>query len=213
MTSKRAPKDPEKEQSILKSAIHIFGTVGYHNAKTDLIAQQAGVSKGLVFHYFGSKAQLYVEAVRQTIKTVMEIADYSVWTDAPNLEEMVRRALRYKIRLQVQYPDEFALSIAAYANNVKLPAKQQAQIAQLWGSELQDSVGMLTDPVLERMDLRDEVSHDTVREVFQMMSLLITEKAKSWIKEHPKATIAEMEPLVQQMMDYMDVLEHGFLKK
>ena len=52
--------DPEKVTRILKTATEIFGQQGFIKSKTDQIANQAQVSKGLLFHYFGNKQALYL---------------------------------------------------------------------------------------------------------------------------------------------------------
>ncbi len=39
----------------MNAAISIFATQGYAHASTDEIVKRAGISKGLLFHYFISK--------------------------------------------------------------------------------------------------------------------------------------------------------------
>jgi AcrR family transcriptional regulator len=50
---------PERRQAILDAALTVFGLRGYHGASIDLIAQQAGVSKALIYEHFGSKRELH----------------------------------------------------------------------------------------------------------------------------------------------------------
>ncbi len=56
---KEVVKDPQKEQRILITSASLFGQHGYRETKTDQIAEEAGVSKGLLFHYYGNKGGLY----------------------------------------------------------------------------------------------------------------------------------------------------------
>lgn len=49
----------EKQDRIMNAAISIFATQGYAHASTDEIVKRAGISKGLLFHYFISKQGLY----------------------------------------------------------------------------------------------------------------------------------------------------------
>jgi AcrR family transcriptional regulator len=42
-----------------------FATRGFHAVSMDEIAEQAGISKPMLYHYFGSKEGLYVAYVRQ----------------------------------------------------------------------------------------------------------------------------------------------------
>lgn len=49
----------EKQDRIINAAIKIFAQNGYKHASTDVIVKEAGISKGLLFHYFSSKSGLY----------------------------------------------------------------------------------------------------------------------------------------------------------
>lgn len=44
---------------MINAALKVFAAKGYQHASTDDIVVQAGISKGLLFHYFGSKIGLY----------------------------------------------------------------------------------------------------------------------------------------------------------
>jgi len=50
----------EKQDAMLNAAMTVFSRSGYKKAATDEIVQLAGISKGLLFHYFGSKKGLYL---------------------------------------------------------------------------------------------------------------------------------------------------------
>ena len=49
----------EKQDSMIGSALKVFALNGFSHASTDEIVAEASVSKGLLFHYFYSKAGLY----------------------------------------------------------------------------------------------------------------------------------------------------------
>jgi AcrR family transcriptional regulator len=48
-----------REAEMLRTAGHVFARRGYHAASMDEIAEGAGVSKPMVYNYFGSKESLY----------------------------------------------------------------------------------------------------------------------------------------------------------
>lgn len=49
----------EKQQRIINAALRVFAENPYKKANTADIAAAAGISKGLLFHYFGNKQTLY----------------------------------------------------------------------------------------------------------------------------------------------------------
>lgn len=60
MVSKFLNLDSEKQNRILNAAINEFAEKGYENASTNEIVKDAGISKGLLFHYFKNKKQLFL---------------------------------------------------------------------------------------------------------------------------------------------------------
>ncbi|WP_167853849.1 TetR/AcrR family transcriptional regulator [Acidipropionibacterium timonense] len=63
-TTRQGRRDRTRSE-IMSAAIPLFADQGYGLTSMDQVAQAAGVSKGLIFHTFGSKAGLF-EAIFQT---------------------------------------------------------------------------------------------------------------------------------------------------
>lgn len=49
----------EKQDRMINAALKVFALQGYRHASTDDIVREAAISKGLLFHYFGSKLGVY----------------------------------------------------------------------------------------------------------------------------------------------------------
>lgn len=54
----------ERRSEILASGIDAFGRQPYSSVQMAAVAEDAGVARGLVHHYFGTKRELYLEVVR-----------------------------------------------------------------------------------------------------------------------------------------------------
>ncbi|MBQ8007422.1 MAG: TetR/AcrR family transcriptional regulator [Lachnospiraceae bacterium] len=59
MNSKFFDVKKDKQDAIINAALKTFALKGYKDASTDVIVKEAGISKGLLFHYFTSKQGLY----------------------------------------------------------------------------------------------------------------------------------------------------------
>ena len=59
MNSKFFDIKKEKQDRMINAALNVFAQQGYRHGSTDDIVREADVSKGLLFHYFGSKLELY----------------------------------------------------------------------------------------------------------------------------------------------------------
>jgi AcrR family transcriptional regulator len=54
----------ERREQLLRLGLELFGQRSYDELSIDDIARAAGVSKGLLYHYFASKRDFYVAALR-----------------------------------------------------------------------------------------------------------------------------------------------------
>lgn len=59
MNNKFLDLKKEKQDRIINAALKVFALQGYRHASTDDIVKEASISKGLLFHYFGSKLGVY----------------------------------------------------------------------------------------------------------------------------------------------------------
>ncbi|BAX96197.1 TetR family transcriptional regulator [Mycobacteroides stephanolepidis] len=60
-----SPED--RKADILTTARHHFSSKPYDSVSTAEIADELGINRGLLYHYFGTKRDLYLEVVRTTI--------------------------------------------------------------------------------------------------------------------------------------------------
>ena len=61
----------EKQDRMINGAIEIFAKNGYKHASTDDMVKAVGISKGLWFHYFGSKEGIYVFVYDYCVKYML----------------------------------------------------------------------------------------------------------------------------------------------
>lgn len=102
----------EKQDRMINASLKIFAKNGYKHASTDDIVKEAGISKGLLFHYFGSKAGLYSFLADYSVKymsfelqrTIGDETDYFEYLD--KLESAKLTVLR-----NYPYMNEFIESI------------------------------------------------------------------------------------------------------
>ena len=96
-----APRiDAERRLAILAAARRLFSERGFSAVSTTEIAAEAGVARGLINHYFGTKRELYVEVVREMVRfhsqPVPEYVDGA--TPQDRLEESIERWLEMVAR-------------------------------------------------------------------------------------------------------------------
>lgn len=56
----------DKRKLILEAAVKVFSRQGYHKAKMEEIAAEAGIGKGTIYEYFDSKLNLFQEMLERS---------------------------------------------------------------------------------------------------------------------------------------------------
>lgn len=104
----------EKQQRIINAAYKVFSQSNYKKAPMSEIAEEGGISKALLFHYFGNKKGLYlylwINAMEMTRKAVREYKTL----ETNDFFEMLKRSLLSKCSLMRDYPHMYAFSLRAY---------------------------------------------------------------------------------------------------
>ena len=108
--------NPEKRERIIGACLDEFASKGYDKANTNEIVQKAGISKGLLFHYFGSKKRMYLYIADRALKTVGDAAREAMHSLPEDILEMVAEISAVKMRVALEYPRETKVLFDAYLN-------------------------------------------------------------------------------------------------
>ncbi len=92
-TSKPRKRDPERTRArLLKTGIRLFAARGFHGVSVDEIVTAAKVNKRMVYHYFGSKEVLYLEALTEVFSRLAD-PELDAVESASAPDEKLRRLL------------------------------------------------------------------------------------------------------------------------
>lgn len=64
-----------RRRQLLELGLELFASQSYDELSIDEIARRAGVSKGLLYHYYPSKRAFYVAAVQEAARQLLEETD------------------------------------------------------------------------------------------------------------------------------------------
>ena len=105
---------PEKQQAILNAGYRVFSQNSYKNSPMSEIADAAGISKSLLFHYFRNKKELYMflwdKCAGITIEYLTKYGCYG----QDGLFESMERGMRAKLEIIGIYPDMANFTIKAF---------------------------------------------------------------------------------------------------
>ena len=81
----------DKQDRMINAALKVFALHGYRHASTDDIVKEAGISKGLLFHYFGSKLGCYTFVYDYSVRYMTLEMKSTVDSKESDLFELVKR--------------------------------------------------------------------------------------------------------------------------
>ena len=117
MFSKFLNLDTEKQDRIINAAIKEFAQKGYDRASTNEMVKEAGISKGLLFHYFGNKKQMYLYLFDYCYTIIAEEFYKKINLAETDFFSRIRQALMIKIELLATYPDIFKFIEEAFLDD------------------------------------------------------------------------------------------------
>lgn len=120
----------ERERLMLRAAGDAFATHGFHGASMDDIARAAGITKPMLYRYFGSKEGLYAAYLKMTGR---ELVDKVRAPDTRDESPEVR--LRAGLRAFLTYVKEHRAGWTVLHGETTSPADAQVarEVAELRG--------------------------------------------------------------------------------
>ena len=93
-----------KRKKILEAAASVFSQKGFHQAKMDEIAKQAGVAKGTLYYNFSGKSKLFAATVTEGMEKIIGQVEKELESDLP-FKEHLRKLIRSNLFLYLKYSD------------------------------------------------------------------------------------------------------------
>ncbi len=123
-----------KQQAIINAGYRVFSQNAYKNSPMSEIAEAAGISKSLLFHYFHNKKELYLFLWDQCARTTIEYLKRFQCYEQENLFESMRRGLEAKMAIIRRCPDMGLFVLKAfYEKDADICQAIQASCKQYFG--------------------------------------------------------------------------------
>lgn len=196
----------ERQDLIRNSAMTEFGEGSFKKTSADSIAKRAGVSKGLLFHYFKDKRELYLYLFQYAIDECMHIFDRHMLKAAYFGETDFFRTLEtgHKVKMDMvrRHPGLFRFVMRAYY-------ERDGILSPKLRKKLDDVLEKTTDDFLSRMDLHKFKDDVDPRAVVRLLMLA----SEGMLAETGACTAEEINALFGEYNKYADMLRRHFYKE
>jgi len=104
--SKRQRLSPDlRREQLMAAAVQVLSAQGYHAATAHEIAFAAGLSKGLLWHYFDDLDDLFESTARRTLRILSSAVAAAIDLDAP-APVIIRSAIRAAAKMRLTHGAE-----------------------------------------------------------------------------------------------------------
>ena len=104
----------EKRRRMMNAGYRVFAQNSYRKSPMSEIADAAGISKSLLFHYFGNKRGLYLFLWEQCVQLTQQMLEAYGCYEPLDFFSQMRRGLRAKMALTRQYPEMAMFALKSF---------------------------------------------------------------------------------------------------
>jgi AcrR family transcriptional regulator len=176
----------DKRDAILRATLQLVSENGFHGTPMSKIAEEAGVSAGIIYHYFENKEDLIDELYRE-LKIDLAQSMMDGYSENLPLHERFRRIWRNTIRYYIDHPRETAF-MEQYANSPYMKPEAEAATVQYF------------KPILEFMEYARQ--QGVVKDMSdEMMAAFTLETAILLAKKHTNGRLLMDETAIELAVD------------
>ncbi|MFD2671053.1 TetR/AcrR family transcriptional regulator [Marinicrinis sediminis] len=197
----------EKRNRILAVCIEAFAETGYEKTSTDMITKRAGISKGILFHYFKNKKNLYVYVIKHVHQFLAHrILSAIEQVQSADFFDRIKEVILIKQRIQFEHLQETKLVTHALLHP---PHAVREEMLQL----LQQNKDLYGPPFLAKMLdaslLKEHVSPDRVLNLTMIVLEQVTQQYLKLLENNELSMEAVQEQLIPELDAYMDMIRYG----
>ena len=207
MFSKFFNLEKEKQDRIINAAIKEFAQKGYDNASTNEIVKEAGISKGLLFHYFKNKKQLFFFLFDYCYNVVADEFYKKVDLTERDFFKRIRQAVQIKVELQTKYPDILTFIQEAFMQD-------SAEIKVEFDKKKQELTAVNINIIYEGIDLskfRDDVDVQKILKIISWTFEKMSDEELLKAKMLPDHKI-DYDKVFLEAEEYFEIFIKGFYK-
>ena len=101
---KREEKNQQTKRRIMDAALVEFSEQGYGASSVNTICSVQGVSKGIIYHYFRTKDELFLACVEECFDLLTSYLKEKIKMEKGNVEEQLEEYFTVRTDFFAQYP-------------------------------------------------------------------------------------------------------------
>lgn len=186
----------EKQDRMINAALKVFALQGYRHASTDEIVREAGISKGLLFHYFSSKLGVYTFVYDYSVRYMILELGARVPAGEKDLFAVCRAVELSRMQAMKGYP-----YMQQFLNRCMSEDVSEALLAT---EERRESLSAEYERIQSQIDYDALPARVDGRKLEQMLTYTI----QGLMQQRFQDASFQPEMLYAEIVEYIDMLEH-----
>lgn len=186
----------EKQDRMINAALKVFALQGYRHASTDEIVREAGISKGLLFHYFTSKLGVYTFVYDYSVRYMILELDTRVPVGEKDLFAVCKAVELARMQAMKGYP-----YMQQFLNRCMREDVSEALLAT---EERRESLSAEYERIQGQIDYDALPAGVDGRKLEQMLSYTV----QGLMQQRFLDASFQPEMLYAELVEYIDMMEH-----
>ena len=201
----------DKKELILSAGMKEFSQKPYKEASTDSITKACGISKGLLFHYFGSKKAFYFYCLESAMEKLTAQAQSK--EEVNDFYDILFSSMDQKFALCIHYYDEMHMVNMASRDAATEIAQQKAEMMQKYAIQIKMKSAETIRRALQTLHFKHD---ENLQMTVEGISLYINAVLNKYLIQYqttPDAFFQNRDAIKSEMKQYLDMMLFGICQK
>ncbi|WP_156286114.1 TetR/AcrR family transcriptional regulator [Oceanivirga salmonicida] len=201
----------DKKGRIIAKGIEIFSKFSFVEARTDLIVNEAGISKGLLFYYFGSKKNFYLYLLNYAVDLLTQDLKYEEIYD--NFYDIIFHMMDMKYNLITKYPNETKFLNMVSKETHKEVSKDVRNIFNIYRKKSSEKSREIILNAVKKLKLRQDIDIQKIVESLSLYINAIVMKYLHLYQDSPMELFDNFYEFKKDVKVYLDLMIYGIVIK
>jgi AcrR family transcriptional regulator len=203
----RVPVD--KRDKIFEATMKEFTIHSYDKASTNQIIQDAGISKGLLFHYFKSKKELYLATFDYSSQIFWDVYQPKLQNLPSDYFDRLVHLSRLKLEVCMEKPLVYGFILSAYEDI-------QHRFPKEFDTVMKESVQIRIPVLFDGLDLSNFRTDIDQEKAMNFIYLSFEAMGKQMVKDalrQPDKGLTEWNEKIKDVELLVEVFRHGVYRR
>ncbi|MDD3334448.1 MAG: TetR/AcrR family transcriptional regulator [Eubacteriales bacterium] len=199
----------ENRRRIVKEGIRAFSQGAYAEVSTDGITQACGISKGLLFHYFGSKKSFYEYCLRKALERLLPAEPLPVGEDFYGI---LFTSMDESIRLCQRFPDETHFTNMCARDSCADAVEVRRRVFDGYARQKKARSMEILQLAASRLSLKNPEDDLAIEGLYLYVSAIVSKYLIAY-QERPDDFLHNAKAIQRELRQYLDCYLYGILKQ